>query len=101
MKIVVEYDGNRKDGSSGYLIRTETWDSPPADNQRIQELLPRIRAMAQRQFGDDFVSLDSARIIPNALDLRVKSGTTKNNRFEKRAFFGWVQLFDNEPEVPI
>ena len=100
MRIYVTYESNRKDGSSIYILHPKSFDDA-AGGARLQELLPRINAMAERQFGEDFISLEPTDWSPNLLDLKVKSGTTRKNRFEKRAFFGWVELFDDEPTASV
>lgn len=64
------------------------------DVKRLNELLPRIQAMAQKQLGLYFKEVES---LGSMLVVHVKVGTSSGPlKFKLRSFLGWVELCDAE-----
>lgn len=85
--------------------------SPASDNGELYRpedseygyllsLMPRIERMARKVLGDNFFRLGEDGL-ERSLELYVRKGTsTGRDRFDFRAFAGWVSLHDFEPPQP-
>jgi len=59
--------------------------------------MPRIERMARKVLGENFFRLGEDSL-ERSLELYVRKGTsTGRDRFDFRAFAGWVSIFDLEP----
>jgi hypothetical protein len=90
MRALILADG-AVNGITAYKILTK--EDHVDQWNRLQSLLPRIKAMASRELGEDFIGLDNLGVM---LSLNVKAGTSTRKRFQLRDLLGWITLFDTE-----
>lgn len=97
MKLRIYAEGSRR-GTSYYVIEADDREHNKPDRpevgQKIQELGPRIEAMARKHLGDNFISLEFHG--GEILFMSVRVGTSQKMKFEFRDLCGWVNLFDDE-----
>ena len=92
MYINVTFDSAVR-GVSWYTLMPQTGGKKPAENRRLVALLPRIRKMARRQLGKHFVEVKCDKVMPYALNLKVRGGISRGEkRFELRELLGWIAL---------
>jgi hypothetical protein len=97
MRFHVVSDGSSTGASQYHIYPTDHEQGAsarPEVEKRLNELMPRIQAMARSQLSDNFETLDYIGF--ETLVLEVKIGTSKQKRLEFRDFIGWVRLFDDE-----
>lgn len=89
MRIEVGFDGT----SEGRVFYSLTASSKKRQSHaRLVELIPKIRSMARRQLGEDFVSMSDHG---NEVRLLTKVGTSRGSRkFALRELLGWIALCD-------